>query len=34
MDVYSHIIEGIQQKVMMLLDGVFPKTENDVSTEK
>jgi len=28
MDVYSHIIEGMQQDAMMLLDGVLPKAKN------
>jgi hypothetical protein len=29
MDVYSHIIEGMQQDaMMMLLDGVLPKAKN------
>jgi len=27
MDVYSHIIEGMQQDAMMLLDGVLPKAK-------
>ncbi len=34
MDVYSHIIEGMQQEAMMLLDGVLPKAKNGVSTKK
>ena len=34
MDVYSHIIEGMQQDAMMLLDGVLPEAKNGVSTEK
>ena len=34
MDVYSHIIEGMQQDAMMLLDGVLPKAKNGVSWEK
>ena len=28
MDVYSHIIEGMQQDAMRLLDGVLPKAKN------
>jgi len=28
MDVYSHIIEGMQQDAMALLDGVLPKAKN------
>ena len=28
MDVYSHIIKGMQQDAMMLLDGVLPKAKN------
>ena len=31
MDVYSHIIEGMQQDAMMLLDGVLPVAKNGVS---
>jgi integrase len=31
MDVYSHIIEGMQQDAMILLDGVLPKAKNEVS---
>jgi len=27
-DVYSHIIEGMQQDAMALLDGVLPKAKN------
>jgi len=30
-DVYSHIIEGMQQDAMMLLDEVLPKAKNGVS---
>lgn len=31
MDLYSHIIEGMQQYAMILLDGVLPKAKNGVS---
>jgi len=31
MDVYSHIIEGMQQDAMMLLDGILPKAKNGAS---
>ena len=31
MDVYSHIIEGMQQDAMMLLDGVLPEGKNGAS---
>jgi hypothetical protein len=31
MDIYSHIIEGVQQDAMMLLDGVLPKAKNGAS---
>jgi len=34
MDVYSHIIEGMQQDAMMLLDEVLPKARNGVSGKK
>ena len=34
MDIYSHIIEGMQQDAMMLLDGVLPKARNGVSGKK
>jgi hypothetical protein len=30
MDVYSHIIEGMQEDAMRLLDGVSPKAKNGV----
>jgi integrase len=30
-DIYSHIIEGMQQDTMMLLDGVLLKAKNGVS---
>jgi integrase len=33
MDVYSHIIDGMQQDVMILLDGVLPKGKNGVSAK-
>jgi len=33
MDVYSHIIEGMQQDAVMLLDGVLPKAKNGVSAK-
>ena len=29
MDVYSHIIEGMQSDAMMLLDAVLPEGKND-----
>ena len=31
MDVYSHIIEGMQQDATMLLDGVLPEAKNGAS---
>lgn len=31
MDVYSHIIEGMQQDAMALLDGVLPMARDGVS---
>jgi hypothetical protein len=31
MDVYSHIIEGMQEDAMALLDGILPPGENGVS---
>jgi len=35
MDVYSHIIEGMQQDAMMLLDRVLlPKAKNGVFAKK
>ena len=34
MDVYSHIIEGMQQDAMTLLDGVLPKGKNGGAWEK
>jgi integrase len=34
MDVYSHIIEGMQQDAMMLLDVVLPEAKNGVSARK
>jgi integrase len=34
MDVYFHIIEGMQQDDMMLPDGVLPKAKNGVSWKK
>ena len=34
MDVYSHIIEGMQQDTMMVLDGVLPEARNGVSARK
>jgi hypothetical protein len=34
MDVYSHIIEGMQQDAMALLDGVLPKAKNGVFAQK
>jgi integrase len=34
MDVYSHILEGMQEDAMMLLDGVLPKAKNGVSAKK
>jgi hypothetical protein len=34
MDVYSHIIEGMQQDAMMLLDVVLPEAKNEVSARK
>ncbi len=34
MDVYSHIIDGMQQDAMMLLDGVLPKAKSGVSQKK
>jgi len=34
MDVYSHMIEGMQQDAMLLLDGVLPKAKNGVSWER
>jgi hypothetical protein len=34
MDVYSHIIEGMQQDAMMLLDAVLPEAKNGLSTKK
>ncbi len=33
-DVYSHMIEGMQQDAMFLLDGVLPKAKNGVSWER
>ena len=33
MDVYSHMIEGMQEDAMMLLDGVLPKAKNGASRE-
>jgi hypothetical protein len=29
MDVYSHIIEGMQEDAMMLLDAVLPEGKNN-----
>jgi hypothetical protein len=34
MDVYSHIIEGMQQDAMMLLDRVLPEAKNGLSAKK
>jgi integrase len=34
MDVYPHIIEGMRQDAIMLLDGVLPKAKNGVSWKK
>jgi hypothetical protein len=34
MDGYSHIIEGMQQDKMMLLDGVLPEARNGASAKK
>ena len=34
MDVYSHMIEGMQQDAMLLLDGILPKAKNGVSWER
>jgi hypothetical protein len=34
MDAYSHIIEGMQQDAMMLLDGVLLKAKNGVSQKE
>jgi len=34
MDVYSHIIESMQQDAMILLYGVLPKVKNGVSWKK
>jgi integrase len=34
MDAYSHIIEGMRQDAMLLLDGVLPKAKNGVSWGK
>jgi integrase len=34
MDVYYHMIEGMQQDAMFLLDGVLPKAKNGVSWER
>jgi len=31
MDVYSHIIEGMQEDAMRLLDGVLPKAKKGAS---
>jgi len=34
MDVYSHIIEGMQQDAMILLDGILSKAKNGVPRKK
>ena len=34
MDVYSHIIEGMQSDAMALLDGVLPEGRNGKATEE
>ena len=33
LDTYSHIIEGMQQDAMMLLDGVLPEAKNGASVK-